>query len=398
MTATWYRCCHWLCARIYYERITVLHPERVPAEGPVLFIGLHRNGAVDGFIYHQVVPRGVYMVSTQLLRSFFARLFFGGIAVARKKDREDAGQNEKAMRDCVELLDNGGALILFPEGTSTLGPRHLPFKSGAAHIAVDAIANGILLRIVPLGIHYERAWAFRSKVEVVVGKSISTEFPEGPGELGKLKEMKRRMSSALEQVGVNFVSEEDQKTAECLAYASTLGTERSYFASLKALEPGVPDSLRKSWDGLCQRFSPSFLLRHQNVPLYPGKAWIIYAIALLILGPLVLAGMVVNFPPLALGWIAGWKLADDRNVIALWRLMVGLPVFLIWLVMVVVLLTVFSNGWWSAGYVLLTVVSLETIYRTKKVAVSVWNGLFYQSIAKPAWNFHKLLADNLPPE
>lgn len=398
MTSTWYRGCHWLCARIYYERITVLHAERVPAEGPVLFIGLHRNGAVDGFIYHQVVPRGVFLVSTQLLRSFFARLFFGGIAVARKQDREDAGQNEKAMSDCVDLLADGGELILFPEGTSTLGPRHLPFKSGAVRIALDAMAKGIPLQIVPLGIHYERAWAFRSKVEVVVGESISTELPDGLGELGKMKEMKRRMSSALEQVGVNFASEEDQKTAECLAYASTLGTERNYFASLKVLESGVPVSLRESWDYLCQRFASSYLLRHQNVPLYPGKAWIIYAIALLILGPLVLAGMVVNFPPLVLGWIAGWKLADDRNVIALWRLMVGLPIFLIWSVMVVVLLALVANGWWSAGYVLLTIVSLETIYRTKKVAVSVWNGLFYRSIAKPAWNFHKLLADNLPPE
>lgn len=363
-----------------------------------MFVGLHRNGAVDGFIYHQLVPRGVYLVSTQLLRSFFARLFFGGIAVARKKDREDAEQNDKAMKDCVDLLAGGGELILFPEGTSTLGPRHLPFKSGAAHIALNAIAKGIPLQIVPLGIHYERAWAFRSKVEVVVGESISTEFPDGLRELEKLKEMKRRMSSALERVGVNFASEEDQKTAECLAYASTLGTERSYFASLKALESGVPDSLRTSWDNLCRKFSSPCLLRHQNVPLYPGKAWILYAIALLFLGPLVLAGMAINMLPLVLAWVAAWKFADDRNVIALWRLMVGLPIFIIWLVMMVVLLAMFANAWWSAGYVLLTMVSLETIYRTKKVAVSVWNGLFYQSIAKPAWKFHKLLADNLQPE
>jgi 1-acyl-sn-glycerol-3-phosphate acyltransferase len=89
MSVLWYRCCHWLCARIYYQRITVLNPERLPAEGPVLYVGLHRNGAVDGFVYHQAVARGVFLISTQLRRRFFSRLFFCGIAVARKKDEED---------------------------------------------------------------------------------------------------------------------------------------------------------------------------------------------------------------------------------------------------------------------------------------------------------------------
>ena len=48
MRRLWYRGCHWLCARIYFERITVLHPSRLPDGGPVLYLGLHRNGAVHG--------------------------------------------------------------------------------------------------------------------------------------------------------------------------------------------------------------------------------------------------------------------------------------------------------------------------------------------------------------
>jgi len=60
MKSLWYRWCHWLCARLYFERITVLHPERLPENGPVLYVGLHRNGAVDGFIYRQVLPRGFF--------------------------------------------------------------------------------------------------------------------------------------------------------------------------------------------------------------------------------------------------------------------------------------------------------------------------------------------------
>ncbi|MEO5913414.1 MAG: 1-acyl-sn-glycerol-3-phosphate acyltransferase [Luteolibacter sp.] len=394
----WYRCCHWLCARIYFDRITVLNPELLPADGPVLYVGLHRNGAVDGFIYHQVVPRGVFLISTQLRRSFFARLFFDGIAVARKTDERDAGKNEAALRECVDLLAGGGALVVFPEGTSSLGPRHLPFKSGAASMALDALAQGVPLTIIPLGIHYERAWVFRSKVEVVVGDSISSMFSDGLSDLGKLKEMKRRMNVALEAVGVNFPSAEDQEAACRLAYAATLGTRRSYFESLKVMENGVPELLSDRWTELSAEFASRPTLRHQGVPLFPGRAWGIYAFSLLVLGPLVLAGALVNFPPLLLGWLASRKLADDLNVIALWRILVGLPVFVIWCLAMTVGLGCVAGIGWSAGYIVLTIFAIQSLYRTKKVAVAVWNGLIHRSSIRHAWEFHRLLLEDLPPE
>jgi 1-acyl-sn-glycerol-3-phosphate acyltransferase len=330
MSALWYRCWHWLCARIYFERMTVLHPERLPENGPALYLALHRNGAVDGFIYHHFVPRGVFLISTQLRRSFFARLFFCGIVVARRQDEEDRGQNDDALQQCAELLSDGGELVIFPEGTSSLGPRHLPFKSGAARIALDAVARGISLRIVPLGIHYERASVFRSKVEVVVGEPISTALPTGLSELGRLKEMKRRVAVALESVGANFPSAGAQADAERLAYVATLGTPRSYFVGLKALETGVPEPLLVRWQRLAEELSSRRVLRHQGIPLFPVGSWVLYASLLLVLGPLVLAGAVVNFPPLLAGWLAGRKFADDLNVIALWRILMGLPLFVIW--------------------------------------------------------------------
>ena len=395
MKALWYRVCHWLSVRSYFERVTVLHPERLPAQGPVLYVGLHRNGAVDGLVYHLVVPRGVFLVSTQLLRSRFARLFFCGIAVARKQDEEDRSQNDAALRQCAELLAAGGALVVFPEGTSSLGPRHLPFKSGAVSIALHALARGVPLRIVPLGIHYERAWAFRSKVEVVVGEPISTALPAGLSELGQLKELKRRMTAALESVGANFASAEAQENAERLAYAATLGTPRTYFGSLKSLEAGVPEPLRAQGREL--EFATSQALRHQGVPLFPVGPWPLYALLLLLLGPVVLAGALVNLPPLLAGWLAGRKLADDRNVIALWRILVGMPLFVLWLGVAGVSLAVFAGGWWTPGYLLLTWTALKSLYRTKKLAVAVWNGLAHRALASPAHEFHQAVLQTLPP-
>ncbi|MGO8929812.1 MAG: 1-acyl-sn-glycerol-3-phosphate acyltransferase [Limisphaerales bacterium] len=396
MKQLWYRCCHWLCVRLYFERLTVLHPERLPPAGAALYVALHRNGAVDGFVYHQVVPRGIFLVSTQLLRGFFARLFFCGIAVARKQDEEDHSQNDTALRQCTQLLADGGELVVFPEGTSSLGPRHLPFKSGAVRIALDAVARGVPLCIVPLGIHYERAWAFRSKVEVVVGEPVSTELPAGLSELGRLKEMKRRMTTALESVGANFASPEAQQTAERLAYAATLGTPRTYFDSLKSLEAGVPEPLLARWRELEPRFASRRVLRHQGVPLFPVGPWMLYALLLLVLGPIVLAGALVNLPPLLAGWLAARKFADGPNVIALWRILVGLPLFVIWYGVVTIGLLFCGGWWWVLGYALLTFAALKSLYRTKKLAVAVWNGLAHRPLARRAHEYHQAVLQTLP--
>lgn len=396
MKRLWYRGCHWLCVRTYFERLTVLHSERLPESGPVLYVGLHRNGAVDGFVYHQVLPRGIFLVSTQLLRGFFARLFFCGIAVARKHDEEDNSQNDAALRQCTQLLADGGELIVFPEGTSSLGPRHLPFKSGAVRIALDALAGGVPLRIVPLGVHYERAWAFRSKVEVVVGEPVSTELPAGLSELGRLKEMKRRMTTALESVGTNFASAEAQQNAERLAYAATLGTPRTYFDSLKSLEASVPEPLFARWRALEPQLATRRVLLHQGVPLFPIGPWVLYAALLLVLGPIVLAGALVNLPPLLAGWLAARKFADGPNVIALWRILVGLPVFVIWIGFVTIMLLFFGGWWWLLGYALLTLAALKLLYRAKKLAVAVWNGLAHRRLARRAHEFHQAVLQTLP--
>jgi hypothetical protein len=82
---------------VYFERITLVHPDRLPGAGAVLYLGLHRNGAVDGFVYDRVLRNPVFMISTQLRKNWFARLFFQGIAVTRTKDEWDRALNDAAF-------------------------------------------------------------------------------------------------------------------------------------------------------------------------------------------------------------------------------------------------------------------------------------------------------------
>ncbi len=358
---------------IYFNRVAVIGRQRLPRRGPVLYLGLHRNGAVDGFVYHRVVPRTEFMIARQLLRSFFGRLFFRGIEVVRDKDRADAGAdreaNRTALEACLAHLRAGGELFVLPEGTSDLGPRHLEFKRGAARLAQAFLSESASLQILPLGIHYERAWAFRSNVEVVVGEPIAADLPPRASEEERTAILHERFTGALEAVGVNVASAEEQQRVEALAYAATLGSSRSYFEALKTFEAGVPAPLAQAWERLGRECDRLRLARHQGVPLVPvGHAWL-YMLALPPLALVVGAGLLFNLPPLLVAFFAGRRLADARNVVALWRLIAGLPALLAWVVVV----AAFAPSWLFALYAATTILGMAAFYRTKKLAVSVWN-------------------------
>src|SRR5947207_3372002 len=108
----WYRFLCWFIARIYFARIRIRHRDRLPRAGPMLFLGLHRNGAVDGFVYHQALAGPTFMISTQLQKSWLARLFFKGIAVTRTKDDGDRSANAAALQECLHRLRKAGALFV----------------------------------------------------------------------------------------------------------------------------------------------------------------------------------------------------------------------------------------------------------------------------------------------
>ena len=138
MPELWYRALLRAATAIYYRRVRVVRLAAVAIDQrPVLLVGLHRNGAVDGMLYKSVFPRAVFLISRQLVRGWFGRLLFTGIPVTRDKDEDESGSrrdNSGALALAVDHLVAGGHLFVFPEGTSDLGPRHLPFKPGAARI------------------------------------------------------------------------------------------------------------------------------------------------------------------------------------------------------------------------------------------------------------------------
>jgi 1-acyl-sn-glycerol-3-phosphate acyltransferase len=161
-------------------RMRVEGREHIPAEGAFLLAPVHRS-ILDTPISSGVTRRRMRFMGADKYwkNDRFGRLLstLGGFPVTRgSADRE-------ALKRCIDVLEGGEPLVLFPEGERKSGDVVQPLFDGATYIAVKA---GV--PIIPVGIAgSERAmpkgakFIFPRKVYVKVGPPI--EVPVG--ETGK---------------------------------------------------------------------------------------------------------------------------------------------------------------------------------------------------------------------
>src|SRR3989449_940863 len=132
-----------LILRIFFRRIEVSGAERVPPHGAVIFVVNHPSGLIDPAFLLCLAPRRVSLLAkAPLFRmpviGFFCRAF-EAIPVHRRQDAgSDPAQNRETFDTARAVLARGGAIAIFPEGTSHSDPKLRPVKTGAARIAFGA--------------------------------------------------------------------------------------------------------------------------------------------------------------------------------------------------------------------------------------------------------------------
>ncbi len=172
--------------RLYYPHRSVEGAERLPSDGPVVFVANHPNGLLDPLLVRVMTGRKArFLAKSTLFGNPIGRLAmeaFGSIPVYRAKESvgKDASRNEESFSRCRAALAGGEALALFPEGVSHSDPQMKPLKTGAARIALSAAEGAPGLRVLPVGLFYERKVLFRSRVLLVVGETLPVE-PLLPG-------------------------------------------------------------------------------------------------------------------------------------------------------------------------------------------------------------------------
>lgn len=96
----------------------------------------------------------------------------GGIPVRRRQDHDGKADNTGMFDAAFAALAEGDVAAIYPEGESVPEPRLAPLRSGAARIALGALARGTDVTISPMGLHFFDVSVLRGRALVDCAESF----------------------------------------------------------------------------------------------------------------------------------------------------------------------------------------------------------------------------------
>jgi glycerol-3-phosphate O-acyltransferase/dihydroxyacetone phosphate acyltransferase len=235
-----------LVLKVFFREVEVAGAGRLPLDRPLVLVANHVNGLIDPLLLIGPLPLRTpprFLAKSTLWKNPLVRPFLdlaGAIPVYRRQDEgSDPAKNAETFARSHELLARGGALALFPEGTSHSDPALKPLKTGAARIVLEAERRfpGTGTRIVPVGLLFDGKETFRSRALVQVGEPIDP-APEIAMEdaIAAARALTARIDAELQAVTLNYETWED---ARLIARAADLYRHRGFeLPSRGSLEEG----------------------------------------------------------------------------------------------------------------------------------------------------------------
>jgi len=138
----------WIFFRTFfavYSRARYFDPEHVPAEGPVILASNHAS-FLDPPLIGSGLPRMVNYLARDTL---FDKPVLGGVLRSWKVvpvDRDGGGG--AGLKAILDRLLNGGAILLFPEGTRSHDGKLLPARAGIGLTVIKSDAPVVPVRVL----------------------------------------------------------------------------------------------------------------------------------------------------------------------------------------------------------------------------------------------------------
>jgi len=164
-------------------RFQVKGRENIPGQGPVLIVSNHLELADVPILVVSLGQKVVFLAKEQLFRYPLVNYFvshFDSIRVRRGK------LDRNALRQAIQTLTDGQALVIFPEGTRSKKAQLRPAFSGTALIALRSGAPILPVAITGTERTKGVTWVLRRpRITVNIGQPFH--LPAANGKLTKIE-------------------------------------------------------------------------------------------------------------------------------------------------------------------------------------------------------------------
>ncbi|KAJ3857475.1 hypothetical protein EV368DRAFT_30205 [Lentinula lateritia] len=137
--------------KVFYGTIVVSNAHFIPETGkPCIVCANHSNSLTDALLLVTSVPSNrrnmlrLTAKSTQFGKKTFTSWLIesaGTVPIHRRKDFDGPVDNSQAMTSLIKALEDGDAVMMFPEGMSRFHPTIAPLKTGVARLASDVLSR-----------------------------------------------------------------------------------------------------------------------------------------------------------------------------------------------------------------------------------------------------------------
>jgi len=171
-----------IALKIFCVSIKIQNKQALQQRGPLLIVANHPDSFFDALV---IAANTKYPLSflargdvfTKPWHNFLLRALNMMPVYRQREGKEHLHKNQNSFDASVDVLKQGGILLIFIEGTCLNKNEIQPFKKGAARILQQAVAAGVTPAVLPAVITYNGFKHFGKKIFLMLGSTVqATQF------------------------------------------------------------------------------------------------------------------------------------------------------------------------------------------------------------------------------
>jgi 1-acyl-sn-glycerol-3-phosphate acyltransferase len=218
-----------LAIKVYFRNIFLSGLKNLPHQKPFLIAMNHPSAFLEPVIIAANSNKPIHFLARgdHFNKSFYRFLLNQAKMIPVFRQKESGFGSLKNNYDtffrCYEYISKGELVALFPEGRTEHEKRLRPLQRGVARIAFGTLTHFPHLDdlyIVPVGVSYADAIAFRTTAVLHVGEPMSVRNYFGDGKSPDHQRLLTDLTSRLNEYMVTIKHHEDEELIEtCLTIA-----------------------------------------------------------------------------------------------------------------------------------------------------------------------------------